>query len=94
MKRVKLITIILLTALMGLFNLTGCNLMSLLNPQPTSIPPTLTPPTEMAICLGYEPHSLYPYQASSQAAREVLQAIYDGPIDALSSGTRDPRKDA
>jgi len=45
---------------------------------------------ELTICLGYEPHSLYPYQASSQAAQEVLQAIYDGPIDALSSGQIDP----
>jgi len=45
---------------------------------------------ELTICLGYEPHSLYPYQASSQAAQEVLQAIYDGPIDALSSGQIEP----
>ena len=45
---------------------------------------------ELTICLGYEPHSLYPYQASSQAAQEVLQAIYDGPTDTLSSGQIDP----
>ena len=35
----------------------------------------------LTICLGYEPQSLYPYLANSQAARDVLQAIYDGPID-------------
>ena len=90
MKRYKQITVILLAALIGFFNLAGCNLMSLLNPQPTSIPATPTPPTELTICLGYEPRSLYPYQASSQAAQEVLQAIYDGPIDALSSGQIEP----
>ncbi len=45
---------------------------------------------ELTICLGYEPRSLYPYQASSQAAQEVLQAIYDGPVDILSSGQIEP----
>ena len=35
----------------------------------------------LTICLGYEPESLYRYAAQSQAAREVLQAIYDGPFD-------------
>ncbi len=45
---------------------------------------------ELTICLGYEPRSLYPYQANSQAAQEVLQAIYDGPIDILSSGQIEP----
>ena len=37
----------------------------------------------LTICLGYEPDSLYPYAASSQAAKDVLQAIYDGPVDKL-----------
>jgi len=32
----------------------------------------------LTICLAYEPESLYPYAAVSQAARDVLQAIYDG----------------
>jgi len=45
---------------------------------------------ELTICLGYEPRSLYPYQASSQAAQEVLQAIYDGPINILSNGQIEP----
>ncbi|MCD6577514.1 MAG: hypothetical protein J7K66_05830 [Anaerolineaceae bacterium] len=92
MKRFKQIIVIALAAFMGLFNLSGCNLMSLLNPQPTSIPvvPTPLPPTEINICLGYEPRSLYPYRASSQAAQEILQAIYDGPIDILDNGQIDP----
>ena len=42
-------------------------------------------PKSLTICLGYEPQSLYPYLANSQAARDVLQAIYDGPIDMLDS---------
>ena len=45
------------------------------NPQNTESTQTLT------ICLGYEPDSLYPYAVTSQAARDVLQAIYDGPLD-------------
>lgn len=69
--------------------LSGCNLMSLLNPQPTATP-TSVPTTELTICLGYEPDSLYPYQAGSQAAQEVLQAIYDGPIDKYNNGEVDP----
>jgi len=35
----------------------------------------------ITICLGEEPESLYLYSANSQAAKEILQAIYDGPID-------------
>ena len=38
-------------------------------------------PRTLTICLGTEPESLYPYAVSSQAAKDVLQAIYDGPID-------------
>ena len=92
MKKYKQITVILLAVLIGLFSLSGCNLMRLLDPQPTAIPmtPTPLPATELTICLGYEPRSLYPYQASSQAAREVLKAIYDGPVDILSSGQVEP----
>ena len=40
-----------------------------------------TTPRTLTICLGEEPESLYPYMAESLAARDVLQAIYDGPID-------------
>jgi peptide/nickel transport system substrate-binding protein len=44
----------------------------------------------LTICLGYEPESLYPYRANSQAAREVLQAIYDGPINIYYDGRVEP----
>jgi len=92
MKKYKQITVILLAALVGIFSVSGCNLMRLLDPEPTATPviPTSIPVTELTICLGYEPRSLYPYQASSQAAQEVLQAIYDGPIDILNSGQIEP----
>jgi peptide/nickel transport system substrate-binding protein len=45
---------------------------------------------KLTICLGYEPESLYPYQANSQAAQEVLEAIYDGPIDTYYGGRVEP----
>ena len=62
--------------------LTGCQLFASPEPTPTPQPePTPLPLKELSICLGYEPQSLYPYLANSQAAHDVLQAIYDGPID-------------
>jgi peptide/nickel transport system substrate-binding protein len=42
----------------------------------------------LTICLGYEPESLYLYAARSQAARDVLQAIYDGPFDYTDGETQ------
>lgn len=47
-------------------------------------PSEFIPPTTLTICLGYEPESLYVYNASSLAARNVLQAILDGPIDIIN----------
>ncbi|MFZ6030740.1 MAG: ABC transporter substrate-binding protein [Chloroflexota bacterium] len=51
--------------------------------EPTA---TVLPPRVLNVCLGQEPQSLFLYQASSQAARSVLQAIYDGPVDVLKDG--------
>jgi len=72
-----------LWSILCIFLLTGCQSLGLLEPTATPNPPTATtvPPTELTICLGVEPESLYPYSATSQAAQDVLQAIYDGPID-------------
>ncbi|MFW6115740.1 MAG: peptide ABC transporter substrate-binding protein [Chloroflexota bacterium] len=53
-------------------------------PTPTSTPtptPTPLPPKHLAICQGEEPDSLFVYAGLSPAARNVLAAIYDGPID-------------
>lgn len=62
---------------------------------PTSIPtrtriPTRTPhpsptpdPNTLTICLGAEPDNLFLYGGSMLVKSSVLEAIYDGPIDAL-----------
>lgn len=53
-------------------------------PTQTSAPPTETPipPRELTICLGQEPLSLYLYAGGgSRAMWNVLEAIYDGPVD-------------
>ena len=38
-------------------------------------------PTALVVCLGDQPNTLYPYGSPNQAASEVLQVIFDGPID-------------
>jgi peptide/nickel transport system substrate-binding protein len=52
--------------------------------------PTLTPPVtatpalrSLNICLGEEPNTLYPLGNLNAAARSVLSAIYDGPMDVV-----------
>jgi len=69
-------------------------------PQETEIPvipqiPTKTPPPpstptpasrSLTICLGDEPDTLYPYGSLNSAARSVLSAIYDGPMDIVEYG--------
>jgi peptide/nickel transport system substrate-binding protein len=54
-------------------------------PLPTAVPPTSTPtpvpPKELSICQAEEPNTLFIYGNPSRAARNVLEAIYDGPID-------------
>ncbi len=50
---------------------------------PTELPsPTPTPaPRNLTVCLGQEPNTLYPFGGPNAAARSVLAAIYDGPVD-------------
>lgn len=69
-------------------------------PQPTDAPALLATPTEtppplftptpasrsLTVCLGEEPNTLYPYGSLNTAARSVLSAIYDGPLDVLDYG--------
>ncbi len=53
-------------------------------PSPTAAPtstPTPTPPKEFTICQAEEPNTLFIYGGPSRAARNVLEAVYDGPID-------------
>jgi len=50
-------------------------------PLPTSTPtPTPTPPKALTICQAEEPNTLFLYGGPSRAAHNVLEAIYDGPI--------------
>lgn len=49
-------------------------------PAPTSTP-TPMPPQELTVCQAEEPNTLFIYGGPSRAARNVLEAIYDGPID-------------
>lgn len=59
------------------------------NPVPTLVPPTVhptgqpteVPPKELTICQAEEPNTLFIYGRPSRGARNVLEAIYDGPID-------------
>lgn len=56
---------------------------------PSPLVPTLTatPSTRsLTVCLGEEPTTLYPYGILNPAARSVLSAIYDGPIDVVDYG--------
>jgi len=53
---------------------------------PTAIPPLSTPTPvsrSLTVCLGEEPNTLYPYGSLNSAARSVLSAIYDGPMDVV-----------
>ncbi len=49
-------------------------------PAPSSTP-TPVPPKEFTICQAAEPNTLFIYGGPSRAAYNVLEAIYDGPID-------------
>ena len=48
--------------------------------------PTVTPSRPLTICLGQEPSNLFPVDNPSSAARAILAAVYDGPIDTNSYG--------
>ena len=54
-------------------------------PVPSEVPvslPTATPaPSNLTICIGQEPNTLYPFGGPNVAARSVLSTIQDGPID-------------
>ena len=68
--------------------ITACGLSQTVQTEtPTAIvtpPPSPTTPPEsrsLAICLGQEPNTLYPLGELNAAARSVLAAVNDGPID-------------
>lgn len=53
---------------------------------PPAVTSTPTPgaPRTLTICLGSEPNTLYPLGGPNAAARSVLEAIYDGPMDVVN----------
>jgi peptide/nickel transport system substrate-binding protein len=57
-----------------------------LTPSPEPVPTATELPRTLAVCLGQEPNSLYPFGMLNMAARSVLGAIYDGPIDTFTNG--------
>ena len=89
------ITRIFCIAALSLIFLTGCRTDNpILTPtvvQATSLPatptksptPTTEPPRALTVCMGQEPNSLFLYNDGSAAARNIRQAIYDGPVDQL-----------
>ncbi len=77
---------------MGLALLTACGLpsatplSSTLPPLTPTLTPTSLPARNLTVCLGQEPTSLFPFGTLSSAARSVLAAIYEGPIETNSYG--------
>src|SRR5574341_1216513 len=53
-------------------------------PATAVLTPTPEAPRALTICLGEEPNTLFPFAAPNDAARSVLAAIDDGPIDTIS----------
>ncbi len=70
--------------------LAGCQGSSAITSEPptpsAAVSPTATVPPErtLTICMGEEPKSLYLYGGGGLATRTVLEAVYDGPIDATN----------
>lgn len=97
MMKMKIALFFVLAAL-----LTACSLPDLPLPQAASATPEASatpaePPTPAAtpvpesprtltVCLGQEPNTLYPYDKPNMAARAVMTALYDGPIDVFTNG--------
>jgi peptide/nickel transport system substrate-binding protein len=70
--------------------LAACGPKETATPMPTPVSstptPTPAPPRTLTVCLGGEPASLYPFGNLSSAARSILAAIYDGPMDTNAYG--------
>ncbi|MDP1548028.1 MAG: ABC transporter substrate-binding protein [Anaerolineales bacterium] len=81
----------ILLSLTLIFILTGCLRQSqedvlpaeTATPLPTSAPEAM-PQSSITVCLGAEPNTLYPFGELNAAARSVLAAVYDGPMDMIS----------
>lgn len=88
----------LLAFILLLFLLSACQFpmgTAAETPTPTVEPPPALTPTgtpvpsrTLTICLGEEPNTLYPLGGPNAAARSVLEAIYDGPVDVIGYNHR------
>ncbi len=86
-----LLVVVMLTALVTLVACSGSTptltaTPAPATPEPVTPSPTAVPPRPLTICLGQEPSSLFPVDNASSAARAILAAVYDGPIDTNSYG--------
>lgn len=88
----KHFTKVLLPFLILAFTLPACAPTVTVTPfvPRTATPTPLATPTpatrSLTVCLGQEPTTLYPYGNLNSAARSVLSAIYDGPMDVVEYG--------
>ncbi len=87
----SLSTIVAWMAVIGL--LAGCSqpvpILPSSSTRTSTVPahtPTPVPPRRLTVCLGQEPLSLFPFGSLSAAARSVLAAVYEGPVDTNSYG--------
>jgi peptide/nickel transport system substrate-binding protein len=86
--RISLFIILIFTLTLsacGLPNTGGFEPTASPSTEVTSLPEaTATPgPRTLTVCLGEEPNTLYPFGGPNAAARSVLSAVYDGPVDAV-----------
>jgi len=75
---VILMTLVALLAACSSANSPGNDAVTATSDVPTTPAPI---PNPLTVCLGEAPNTLYPYGGPNQAARLILQAVYDGPID-------------
>jgi peptide/nickel transport system substrate-binding protein len=66
----------------------GSSAITAVAPTPSALPasptPAVPPERALTVCMGEEPKSLYLYGGGGLAARTVLEAVYDGPIDSTN----------
>ena len=83
--RKSLFSIVILALMLAACGVLPAPQSSTATPEVTPAP-TLTPvpvARTLTVCLGEEPNTLYPFGAPNAAARSVLEAINDGPIDTV-----------
>lgn len=55
---------------------------------PSPLPTPTQPPKVLTVCLGEEPLTLYLYGGNSRAMWNILEALYDGPVDWVNGQAR------